>query len=541
MPDMDGFKLLEHIGLELDLPVIMMSSNGETNTVLRGVTHGAVDFLIKPVRIEELRNVWQHVIRRRSINVSSRASEDIPDNQSEQRHGTKRKDGPGLLKVEHEERGGSSSKKARVVWTSEMHQQFVNAVNSLGVDKAVPKRILELMNVEGLTRENVASHLQKYRIYLKRVQSGQIAPGTSSKAGGISGMDMGMGIDLGMVGVSSSKLSAGMMYGGNATTGGTGTGTGDPSMTPVMQGMLDETSSGGHHHHHYLIDNENGGGSGGMIDHNQHQQQQQQPASYMPGMLPTYPDWQQQQQQHAVAAHMHMAAAMHSFNPHYPGGLAGPPPPHPPPPGMMGFGGPPGTNPFMPPPPSFNHQLHPHQLHYQSQQHPSPLNNTSITTTTTTTNTNNGGFAGGGYMPSSTNTNTNTATTNYHGGYTTNGTNHSSSTEMGGNVLGSGGGGGGEHHDLGLAGHPSSAAFLDGDDDDPLGSAVVDDGDGGGVLLSHHSTDLHSTDPTSGMAVGRGGESDAGLLHKTGEMRVDAFLDLFLDQPGHHGHRNGSE
>lgn len=42
-----------------------MSSNGETGVVLRGVTHGAVDFLIKPVRVEELRNVWQHVVRKR--------------------------------------------------------------------------------------------------------------------------------------------------------------------------------------------------------------------------------------------------------------------------------------------------------------------------------------------------------------------------------------------------------------------------------------------------------------------------------------------
>ena len=46
-------------------PPSVMSSNGETNTVLRGVTHGAVDFLIKPVRLEELRNMWQHVVRRR--------------------------------------------------------------------------------------------------------------------------------------------------------------------------------------------------------------------------------------------------------------------------------------------------------------------------------------------------------------------------------------------------------------------------------------------------------------------------------------------
>ncbi|OEL35734.1 Pumilio-like protein 2 [Dichanthelium oligosanthes] len=36
---------------------------------------------------------------------------------------------------------------------------------------AVPKSIVRLMNVEGLTRENVASHLQKYRIYLKRTRN----------------------------------------------------------------------------------------------------------------------------------------------------------------------------------------------------------------------------------------------------------------------------------------------------------------------------------------------------------------------------------
>ncbi|CBI32815.3 unnamed protein product, partial [Vitis vinifera] len=29
---------------------------------------------------------------------------------------------------------------------------------------------MQLMSVDGLTRENVASHLQKYRLYLKRMQ-----------------------------------------------------------------------------------------------------------------------------------------------------------------------------------------------------------------------------------------------------------------------------------------------------------------------------------------------------------------------------------
>lgn len=171
MPDMDGFKLLENIGLELEIPVIMMSSDSDTNVVLRGVTHGAVDFLIKPVRIEELRNVWQHVIRRRSVTFSRcTADESGGDHESDAQTGQrmKRKESD-VIRAEHE--GGAGGKKPRVVWSVEMHQQFVYAVNALGIDKAVPKRILDLMNVEGLTRENVASHLQKYRLYLKRVES----------------------------------------------------------------------------------------------------------------------------------------------------------------------------------------------------------------------------------------------------------------------------------------------------------------------------------------------------------------------------------
>jgi two-component response regulator (ARR-B family) len=55
--------------------------------------------------------------------------------------------------------------------------QFVDAVNQLGVDKAVPKRILDLMNVEGLTRENVASHLQASTL---SVHSSSPASGSSS-------------------------------------------------------------------------------------------------------------------------------------------------------------------------------------------------------------------------------------------------------------------------------------------------------------------------------------------------------------------------
>ncbi|KAH0869030.1 hypothetical protein HID58_076052 [Brassica napus] len=60
-------------------------------------------------------------------------------------------------------------KKPKVDWTPELHRKFVEAVERLGVDKAVPSRILEIMNVKSLNRHNVASHLQKYRSHRKHL------------------------------------------------------------------------------------------------------------------------------------------------------------------------------------------------------------------------------------------------------------------------------------------------------------------------------------------------------------------------------------
>ncbi|KAH1193082.1 Two-component response regulator ARR1 [Glycine max] len=55
------------------------------------------------------------------------------------------------------------TKKPRLMWRQELHQQFVEDVMQIGLDKAKPKRIVEAMNIPGLTREQVASHLQKHR------------------------------------------------------------------------------------------------------------------------------------------------------------------------------------------------------------------------------------------------------------------------------------------------------------------------------------------------------------------------------------------
>ncbi|KAH7306876.1 hypothetical protein KP509_22G035500 [Ceratopteris richardii] len=183
MPNMDGFAFLEQLRLEMDVPVIMMSANGDTNNVMKGISIGACDYLLKPVRLEELQNIWQHVVRKKymPVKVSSCESEakDLKKAQIIQKESDRVTDGGSsssrsLLKRREfleesslNEQSLCTAKRQRVVWSVDLHRKFVCAINHL---EAVPKRILDLMNVPGLTRENVASHLQKYRLYLIKNQ-----------------------------------------------------------------------------------------------------------------------------------------------------------------------------------------------------------------------------------------------------------------------------------------------------------------------------------------------------------------------------------
>ncbi|KAK9074481.1 hypothetical protein SSX86_007079 [Deinandra increscens subsp. villosa] len=64
---------------------------------------------------------------------------------------------------------GQSNRKARRCWSPELHRRFLQALQTLGgAQVATPKQIRELMKVDGLTNDEVKSHLQKYRLHTRR-------------------------------------------------------------------------------------------------------------------------------------------------------------------------------------------------------------------------------------------------------------------------------------------------------------------------------------------------------------------------------------
>lgn len=122
----------------------MLSANGDTKVVMKGITHGACDYLLKPVRMEELKNIWQHVIRKKKYAPREHGSSDNghqgPANScSSEKLGRKRKDQNEEGEDESEENtneneNSNTQKKARVVWSIELHRKFMAAVNHLGVN-----------------------------------------------------------------------------------------------------------------------------------------------------------------------------------------------------------------------------------------------------------------------------------------------------------------------------------------------------------------------------------------------------------------------
>ncbi|CAN6810265.1 unnamed protein product [Brassica oleracea] len=202
MPHMNGLQLKKQITREFgNIPVIVMSS--DSNIEHESLACGAKCFLPKPIRPTDIPQIYQVALtykrndksilwtepNYRDTDVSIPQQIQLLAEQANVLKTNKRfspisdsrpvnsSNGSYVGSGENRKRksnGGSDDdsrplKKPKIKWTDGLHDLFLQAIRYLGLDKAVPKKILEYMNLPYLTRENIASHLQKYRIFLRKV------------------------------------------------------------------------------------------------------------------------------------------------------------------------------------------------------------------------------------------------------------------------------------------------------------------------------------------------------------------------------------
>ncbi|KAI3762000.1 hypothetical protein L1987_52423 [Smallanthus sonchifolius] len=130
------------------------------------------------------------------------------DRRQDGRAARKRVETRNIKEIPHDELLESVQIKKRICvkWIPEFHARFLKAYEELGEEKCCPKAILDAMGVPGLTRLQVASHLQKYQKDLRKSrQSGGTSSSSSNKK---LSSNLSEQVDLGTAGNISSVATA---------------------------------------------------------------------------------------------------------------------------------------------------------------------------------------------------------------------------------------------------------------------------------------------------------------------------------------------
>ncbi|OIT36521.1 two-component response regulator arr1 [Nicotiana attenuata] len=227
-PDLLSTRLLGQ-AVALDIISIFVCDDNNPFLAKKALDVGAYLYLKKPLQEEMVKYLWQFVLKEKlqrekvkkvlengenmiNIGEDNETGENVGDEQGERsigndeeqnnNHEVENSESNGKYKL-RKKRGRKSTKKANqgdshssgksvkrkvcTEWTLELHAKFLEAVAQLGEGRCYPKEILELMDVPGLTRMQVASHLQKCRNDNWRAPEERKSSRNSSRQGSSSG------------------------------------------------------------------------------------------------------------------------------------------------------------------------------------------------------------------------------------------------------------------------------------------------------------------------------------------------------------------
>nr|XP_043632993.1 two-component response regulator ARR12-like [Erigeron canadensis] len=162
-----------------------MSEQEDDMFLYEAFKNGASHVLKKPISIDALRIIRQAVMRERMLKNNDNISiHKTPTHEApilgKKSYGLKKRCHSSQDDDNYHETCGMK-KKICVQWTQELHGKFLKVVRELGDGSCFPKDIQERMGVPGLTRMQVASHLQKCRKENLRLKQKQTMLTNSSR------------------------------------------------------------------------------------------------------------------------------------------------------------------------------------------------------------------------------------------------------------------------------------------------------------------------------------------------------------------------
>jgi two-component response regulator (ARR-B family) len=108
---------------------------------MKGIKHGACDYMVKHVHLEQLRGIWTHVVKNSNTNPRNNICDDavrkLPSRDGDKvekvgANHTKKysKKNKMVVDVADEDNENTSTrKKQRVQWYGKLHRKFVKAVH----------------------------------------------------------------------------------------------------------------------------------------------------------------------------------------------------------------------------------------------------------------------------------------------------------------------------------------------------------------------------------------------------------------------------
>ena len=132
-----------------------MSADDNENAMLGSLFKGAMLYLVKPITLDDIKNLWQFALMKNSektlvadgvSSVQGESSEEsasdddtesqLFENTRKQSHQKAKRKVPEETDKDEEEEDYDSSvlKKPKLIWTNELHNRFLQAIKLLGID-----------------------------------------------------------------------------------------------------------------------------------------------------------------------------------------------------------------------------------------------------------------------------------------------------------------------------------------------------------------------------------------------------------------------